>query len=126
MSADFADRTDFDNADRGFIGRLEPGVVKTADGRVVWDIDEFTAAVQGDCPDTVNPSLWRQSKLTANQGLYEVTAGIYQVRGGHVEHDPGRGRHRRHRDRPADLRRVRRRRDRPCTGSTAGTGRSPP
>ena len=35
----------------------------------------------GDCPDTVHPSLWRQSQLTANQGLYEVTEGIYQVRG---------------------------------------------
>jgi len=46
----------------------------------VWDIDEFADLLHGDAPDTVNPSLWRQSKLTAKQGLYEVTAGIYQVR----------------------------------------------
>ena len=80
MTADLTDRTDFDNADRGFLGKLDPGVVKTADGRVVWDIDEFADLVQGDAPATVNPSLWRQSKLTSKQGLYEVTAGIYQVR----------------------------------------------
>ena len=80
MTADLNDRTDFDNADRGFIGKLTPGVVKTADGRVVWDIDEFADLLHGDAPATVNPSLWRQSKLTAKQGLYEVTAGIYQVR----------------------------------------------
>ena len=41
MTADLNDRTDFDNADRGFIDRLVPGVITTADGRVVWDIDEF-------------------------------------------------------------------------------------
>jgi alkyl sulfatase BDS1-like metallo-beta-lactamase superfamily hydrolase len=32
-------------------------------------------------PDTVNPSLWRQARLTALHGLFEVTPGIYQVRG---------------------------------------------
>lgn len=80
MTADLNDRTDFDNADRGFLGKLTPGVVRTADGRVVWDIDEFAELVVGDAPATVNPSLWRQSKLTSKQGLYEVTTGIYQVR----------------------------------------------
>jgi linear primary-alkylsulfatase len=81
MPADFADRADFDNAERGLIARLEPGVVTGADGQVVWNIDEFAAATRGDCPDTVHPSLWRQSQLTAIQGLFEVTGGIYQVRG---------------------------------------------
>ena len=76
-----ADRTDFDNAERGLIARLEPGVVKTADGRVIWDIDQFGRVTQGDCPETVHPGLWRQSQLTAIQGLYEVTGGVYQVRG---------------------------------------------
>jgi alkyl sulfatase BDS1-like metallo-beta-lactamase superfamily hydrolase len=81
MVLDFADRTDFDNADRGFIAALEPGVVKDASGRVVWDIDAHTRASAGDCPPTVHPSLWRQFQLTSKQGLYEVTDGIYQVRG---------------------------------------------
>lgn len=81
MPADFADRTDFDDATRGLVARLEPGVIKASDGRVVYDADAFTRATTGDCPDTVHPSLWRQSQLTAIQGLFEVTEGIYQLRG---------------------------------------------
>jgi glyoxylase-like metal-dependent hydrolase (beta-lactamase superfamily II) len=41
----------------------------------------FVRTTAGECPDTVNPSLWRQSQLTAIHGLFEVTDGIYQVRG---------------------------------------------
>ncbi len=81
MSADLADRTDFDDADRGLIGQLKPCVIHAADGSVVWDNDTYASFLQADCPETVNPSLWRQSQLTAKQGLYEVTDGIYQVRG---------------------------------------------
>jgi len=76
----FGDRQDFDDAHRGFISALEPGVVHAADGRVVWDNDAYDF-LAGDAPDTVNPSLWRQSQLNAIQGLFEVVPGIYQVRG---------------------------------------------
>ena len=38
------------------------------------------AFLEGDCPDTAHPSLWRQSQLCEKHGLYEVTDGIYQVR----------------------------------------------
>lgn len=76
----FADTRDFDDADRGFIARRTPGVVKNDSGEVVWDNDSYDF-LQGDAPDTVNPSLWRQSQLVARQGLYEVVEGIYQVRG---------------------------------------------
>ena len=75
-----ADRTDFADADQGFVGALEPGVVTAADGREVWNNDQY-AFLQGECPPTANPSLWRQGGLVAKQGLYEVTDGIYQVRG---------------------------------------------
>ena len=81
MPADFADRTDFENAERGLVARFEPGVIKAADGHVVFDADAYTRVLSGDCPPTVNPSLWRQCKLTSIQGLFEVTEGIYQVRG---------------------------------------------
>jgi alkyl sulfatase BDS1-like metallo-beta-lactamase superfamily hydrolase len=81
MPADFSDRTDFDNAERGLVARLEPGQIKDADGRLVFDADIYAAATEGDCPDTVNPSFWRQSQLTAIQGLFEVCEGIYQLRG---------------------------------------------
>ncbi len=76
----FADSRDFADADRGFIGALQPGVVEAADGRVVWDSDAYGFLI-GDAPTSVHPSLWRQSTLAAKQGLYEVVQGIYQVRG---------------------------------------------
>ena len=74
------DRTDFDNAERGFIAALKPGVIKAADGEVVWDSDSY-AFLDGPCPDTANPSLWRQGQLCSKQGLFQVADGIYQVRG---------------------------------------------
>jgi alkyl sulfatase BDS1-like metallo-beta-lactamase superfamily hydrolase len=74
------DTADFADADRGFIAAMTPCVVKAADGRVVWDNDRYSF-LTGDAPPSVDPSLWRQSKLTAKQGLYEVVPGIYQVRG---------------------------------------------
>ena len=76
----FHDRQDFADADRGFVGAMEPCVVTTESGRVIWDNDAYSF-LDGDCPDTANPSLWRQSQLCAKQGLYQVTDGIYQVRG---------------------------------------------
>ncbi|MRX43615.1 alkyl/aryl-sulfatase [Agromyces kandeliae] len=76
----FGDRRDVDAVDRGFVAALEPGEIHDADGKVVWDANEF-AFITGDAPDTVNPSLWRQSTLVAKQGLFEVADGIHQVRG---------------------------------------------
>ena len=76
----FGDTTDFEDARRGLLGRLDPCVVRAADGRVVWDNSTY-AFLEGDAPDTVNPSLWRQSQLVAMDGLFEVVPGIYQVRG---------------------------------------------
>ncbi len=76
----FHDRTDFTNADRGFIAALSPCVIRAADGRVVWDNDAYSF-LGGTAPTSVHPSLWRQSTLAAKQGLYEVVPGIYQVRG---------------------------------------------
>ncbi|MET9211556.1 MULTISPECIES: alkyl/aryl-sulfatase [unclassified Nocardia] len=76
----FGDTQDFADAERGFIASLSPGVVRNAGGDVVWDSGTFSF-LDDDCPPTVNPSLWRQSKLVAMQGLYEVADGIYQIRG---------------------------------------------
>ena len=80
LSLPFSDVQDFDDVDRGFIAALEPGIVRNTDGDVVWDSDSY-AFLEGDCPPTVNPSLWRQSRLCARQGLFEVGDRIYQVRG---------------------------------------------
>ncbi|WP_346010800.1 alkyl sulfatase dimerization domain-containing protein [Streptomyces sp. SID5910] len=77
---DFGDRGDFEDADRGLVGGPASAVVTGDDGRVVWDFGA-TAFLEGDCPETVHPSLWRQAQLCARAGLYEVTDGVYQVRG---------------------------------------------
>ncbi|WP_233510706.1 alkyl/aryl-sulfatase [Actinomadura craniellae] len=74
------DRTDAENADRGFVGSAAHREIKDAAGRVVWDLDAY-AFLAAECPETANPSLWRQSRLTAKHGLYQVTDGLYQVRG---------------------------------------------
>lgn len=80
-SLPFDDTRDFDDVSRGYVGKLKPSVVSNEDKKVVWDNDQY-AFVTGDAPDTANPSLWRQSKLTATDGLFEVVKdGIYQVRG---------------------------------------------
>ncbi|MFC0314013.1 alkyl/aryl-sulfatase [Gordonia phosphorivorans] len=76
----FDDTRDFADSLRGFIATISPGAITAADGRVVWDCDSYDF-VTGEAPPTVHPSLWRQSELVARHGLFEVTDGIYQVRG---------------------------------------------
>lgn len=80
ISPSFSDREDFDNASRGFIDSLNPCVIRRSDGHVVWDNDQYSF-VNAECPTTANPKLWRQAQLSSKQGLFEVTEGIYQVRG---------------------------------------------
>jgi alkyl sulfatase BDS1-like metallo-beta-lactamase superfamily hydrolase len=80
MQLPLADRDDFEDARRGFIAALSPAVVEGTEGRVVWDMDAY-AFLDEECPDTVNPSLWRQAQLNAIHGLFEVVPGVYQVRG---------------------------------------------
>ena len=80
MQLPFGDRDDFEDALRGRLGSLARGVIEGTDGRVVWDLDGY-GFLDGECPPSVNPSLWRQGQLNAIHGLFEVTEGIYQVRG---------------------------------------------
>lgn len=80
MSLPFGDEADQQAVQRGLIGTRQPGAVTNQAGEVVWDNDTY-AFLRDECPPTVNPSLWRQSGLVASQGLYEVTTGLYQVRG---------------------------------------------
>jgi alkyl sulfatase BDS1-like metallo-beta-lactamase superfamily hydrolase len=74
----FDDTTDLELAERGLIAPL-PDTVLTDDGRPVWDSRRFDFVV-GDAPTTVNPSLWRQERISGIGGLFEVADGIYQVR----------------------------------------------
>lgn len=77
---DFADRQDFAFADRGFLGTRADPKILAADGRVVWDLSAYDF-LKGPAPASVHPSLWRQSQLLARHGLFEVTKGVWQVRG---------------------------------------------
>jgi len=78
----FEDRRDFDDAARGLVAPLpDDGVIRDADGRVIWDLSRFSFLHDHDhAPDTVNPSLWRQSQLVVQGGLYKVVDRLYQVR----------------------------------------------
>ncbi|EIV6184869.1 MBL fold metallo-hydrolase, partial [Klebsiella aerogenes] len=77
----FSDNTDFTNAHKGFIAALPTEVIKGEQGNVVWDPQQYSFIKEGEkAPDTVNPSLWRQSQLINTSGLFEVTDGVYQIR----------------------------------------------
>jgi alkyl sulfatase BDS1-like metallo-beta-lactamase superfamily hydrolase len=77
----FSDTRDFDDAARGFLGTLEHARVANPQGRVVWSLESYGFLSAEKSPATVNPSLWRQSRLNMNHGLFEVVPGVYQVRG---------------------------------------------
>jgi alkyl sulfatase BDS1-like metallo-beta-lactamase superfamily hydrolase len=81
-SLPFADKQDFERADRGFIGRPKSLIIKDAKGNVVWDMESY-AFISDDkkAPDSVNPSLWRNAQLCKKAGLYKVIDRVYQVRG---------------------------------------------
>lgn len=78
---DFSDEREKENALRGLIEAPESLVIYRDDGAVVWNLDDFAFVRDAEAPDTVNPSLWRNTQLNAYAGLFEVCEGIYQVRG---------------------------------------------
>jgi alkyl sulfatase BDS1-like metallo-beta-lactamase superfamily hydrolase len=71
---------DFDDATKGFIARRTERQITSADGRVVWDLDAYEFLAD-PAPETADTSLWRQGQLLIKDGLFEVTPGIYQLRG---------------------------------------------
>src|SRR5262249_25972120 len=79
----FADREDFELAQRGFIA---PGPATVAGrrpgGPLAWNLGAYAfIAPDAEAPDTVNPSLWRLAQLHMHSGLFKVTDRVYQVRG---------------------------------------------
>src|SRR6516165_8026336 len=77
----FADTADFDDAARGFLGTIEHARSVNPQGRTVWSLEPYGFLSTEQAPPTVNPSLWRQSRLNMHHGLFEVVPGVYQVRG---------------------------------------------
>lgn len=77
----FDDTTDFDDARRGLIAPLpDGGRITNGDGGTVWDVAQYDWVNHGDCPDTVHPSLHRQTQLLTVHGLFQVCERVYQVR----------------------------------------------
>jgi alkyl sulfatase BDS1-like metallo-beta-lactamase superfamily hydrolase len=74
------DRKDFDFASRGFIATRTDPLIRRADGRAAFDLSSY-GFLDGDAPDTANPSLWRQAQILTKHGLFKVADRIYQVRG---------------------------------------------
>src|SRR5712672_66444 len=77
----FSDTRDFDDAEHGFLGTIENAGITNPQGRVVWTLEPYGFLSAEEAPPTVDPSLWRQSRLNMNHGLFEVVPGVYQVRG---------------------------------------------
>ncbi|QLE85346.1 MBL fold metallo-hydrolase [Shewanella sp. Scap07] len=76
----FDSQQDFEGAQRGFIAKMPQLIVQDEQGKVIWSRPEYDFINQS-APNSVNPSLWRQASLNNIDGLFEVTEGIYQLRG---------------------------------------------
>lgn len=76
----WSDREDEDFAARGFIAAPDASQIRSDAGAVVWDFTAYDF-LQGEAPETVNPSLWRHAQLLVRAGLFQVTDRVYQVRG---------------------------------------------
>ena len=76
---------DCELVERGFLAPPRSPRVDGGLGGTVWDLDQYAfvddPAFAVSPPETVNPSLWRQARLNNVAGLFEVTDGVYQVRG---------------------------------------------
>ena len=77
----FNERADFDDAIRGFIATVPDGTIPGPGGKPAWDNNQYDFLKNEQAPPTVNPSLWRQARLNAINGLFKVTDRVYQVRG---------------------------------------------
>ena len=74
------DGKDAEFAARGFVATRADPLIRSADGRPVWNLDAYRF-VAGRAPETVNPSLWRHAALLAKHGLFAVADDVWQVRG---------------------------------------------
>ncbi len=75
-----SDEQDFEDAKRGLIASDSELRISNAEGTQVWSMPSYDF-IEGDAPASVNPSLWRQARLNNIHGLFEVTKGVYQLRG---------------------------------------------
>src|SRR5713226_5453819 len=77
----FGEVADFEAAKRGLIAPVPDGMVRAANGTVLWNLGEYAFIDGALAPATVNPSLWRMARLNLANGLFKVTERLYQLRG---------------------------------------------
>ena len=80
---DFDELTEAENATRGLIDAPEElEILSEENGRVIWSQKAYSFLDgQDKAPACANPSLWENARYNHAYGLFEVTDGIYQVRG---------------------------------------------
>lgn len=78
---DFEDEQELAFAQKGLIAAPEKLEITDGNGKLVWSQAAYAFLEEAEAPDTANPSLWRNAQLNHLYGLFEVTEGIYQVRG---------------------------------------------
>ena len=79
---DFSDTQEAEFAQRGLIDAPENLEILNEDGQVIWSQAAYEFLHDYEkAPDSVNPSLWENTKNNHQYGLFEVCEGIYQVRG---------------------------------------------
>ncbi len=75
------DTAAYEQASRGFIAAADDLVIRNDAGSPTYDLGAYPFLEAETAPPSVNPSLWRQSRLLAlYHGLFQVTEGIYQIR----------------------------------------------
>lgn len=79
----FSNTTDFALARKGFIAKIDELELRDVNGNLLFRPDDFSFVDKNgtNAPASVNPSLWRQAALNNIHGLFEVSKGIYQIRG---------------------------------------------
>ncbi|MCR5107106.1 MAG: MBL fold metallo-hydrolase [Lachnospiraceae bacterium] len=79
---DFDDESEKENALRGLIEAPESLIIYDENGNEVWNVEDYSFVNELETiPDTINPSLFRNTLYNSYAGLFEVCDGIYQVRG---------------------------------------------
>jgi alkyl sulfatase BDS1-like metallo-beta-lactamase superfamily hydrolase len=63
-SLNFDDKSDFEDAARGFIAKPDTLTIKDANGRVVWDLESYKAFIDDakQAPDSVEPVAHRPAQ----------------------------------------------------------------
>lgn len=78
---DFDDKQEEEFATKGFITAPETLTIKDDNDNTIFDQSVYDFVKDTDAPDSANPSLWRNTQLNTNYGLFQVSDDIYQVRG---------------------------------------------